>query len=253
MHWGNLWRDFLSGDADAVAAVGTWATVAVAVGAALLVVLQLRTAARARWEEAQPDVVAIMESNPNQPEVIEFAIRNFGPTPARNVTVESSPPMRRTTGSGGTVEAVWFPTAIPYLAPGQEWRTTWDFAYSRMNSELEEENLHRVVIRFDENRGGGRRETTADLDWSAYKGRRYLRQRSIHHAASALMDIQKSLRSVMDGTGRRRRFRVLGWDGEAEKREEREYFAQLDAKEAEEARAARIAEENGDVTSRFLG
>lgn len=239
MHWGTLWEAFTAGDPDAVAALATAAAVAVAVVAATFAGWQIREARKLRIEQAEPNVAALMESNPNSPQVIEFAVRNFGATAARNVTVRSDPPMRRSTNSGPP-DPVWIPERIPYLAPGQEWRTTWDFATRRVSDKaLKDEDVHLVVVKFD-GLTKRRRQSTATLDWGAFKGRRFLDQKSIHHAAGALIEIKKVLSSVTDGAGRRR-LRVLGWDGDAVERvrlaEDQEFFAKLAEEEATKAEA----------------
>lgn len=247
MHWGSLWEAFIAGDADSVAAIATAAAVVVAVVAAGFAWWQIRDARKLRVEQAEPNVAALVESNPDSPQMIEFAIKNFGATAARNVAIRSEPPMRRSNNGGGA-DAVWIPETIPYLAPGQEWRTTWDIATRRIgNDALRDENVHQVVVEFD-GLTKRRRRSTATLDWGAFKGRRYVDRKSIHHAAQALVELKKIVEGMTDGSGRRRRLRVLGWDGETEAKAEleadRAFFAKLAEKEKAEAEAA--AQESGE-------
>ena len=220
MHWGDLWERFLSGESDAVEALGTWATVAIAILAAVFVWWQIAEARKLRVEQAQPNVVGLMESNPNQPQIIEVAFRNYGATPARDVRISVDRPLRRSFPSSVT-EEVWLPESIPYLAPGQEWRTTWDFAPGRMKSELSDEDLHKVAITY---RGLGRKErtSTAIFDWSAFKGRRYMDQKSVHHAAKALSDISTTIKAWTEHGGE---IRVVARDGDRRDDEEQEEIA----------------------------
>ena len=225
LHWGKLWDAFVLGDPDSVAALATFAAFVVAFAAAAFVLWQIRDARSIRRAQAEPDVVAYMESNPNQPQMVEFAIKNFGVTPARNITVRSQPPLRRTTGGVPGVEPVWLPPTIPYLAPGQEWRTTWDVAPSRVaSSTLKGEDRHEIVVEFDRRKGRRRNKTVAVLDWSAYKGRRFLAQKSVHHVAGSVASIDKSLKSVI----RSKTLRVVTRDGEQVARAELAYWAKVD-------------------------
>lgn len=234
MHWSELWRKFLNGDTAAVTALGTLATVVVAIVAAAMVVYQVWAARKLNVEAAQPNVVMFMESNVNQPQMVEMVVKNFGSTPAHDVLITMDVTPRRI--FGGTIADVWFPSVISFLAPGQEWRTTWDFAPRRMDSELKSEDRHEVKLVF---RGIGRekRDSTSTLDWSQFKGRRFLEQRSIHHGVKALETIQKTL-STWSESGKA--LSVLVRDGDAIDEEERletqEYFAERER--AREAAAA---------------
>lgn len=228
MDWSQLWSRFVAGEADAVEALSTLAAVVVAIVAAGFVWWQIREGRRVSVEQAQPDVVALMESNPNQPQMIEIAFRNFGPTPARNVTISSDVPIQRWMGQG--TEDVWLPPSIPYLAPGQEWRTTWDYAPRRMESPLKDVNKHTVTVGFDGLPKTSRRTSVAVLDWGAYKGRRYLDQKSTHDAAKALVAIAGIVKKWSEHG---KALSVVSRDGDkvdaAERAEIEEYRARMEA------------------------
>jgi len=221
---------------NAVEAIGTWATFVVAITAAGFVWVQIRDARRATQEATQPNVVAMFESNPVTPQVVELAIRNFGSTPARNVSVAIEPKPRRTMG-GGQVQDVWIPSMIPFLAPGQEWRTTWDFAPQRASSpELGAEDRHLAHVTFDGLAGTGRRTTEAVLDWSAFKGRRYLDIKTIHHAAKSLRVLERLLTKWSEGS---HGMAVLVRDGDKVDADEKAaYDAYVASKQAEQVSPA---------------
>lgn len=234
MHWGDLWDRFLSGESDAVEALGTWATVVVAIVAAVFVWRQIAEARKVRVEEAQPNVVGVMESNPNQPQMVEVAFRNFGATPARDVRISVDRPLRRSFPSSVT-EEVWLPESLPYLAPGQEWRPTWDFAPGRMTSELRDEDRHEVVITY-RGLGSKERKSTAIFDWSAFKGRRFMDQKSVHHAAKALTEIAASMTRWTENNDA---IRVVTRDGDRRDDAEREEIEQWRAERRTEARGTK--------------
>jgi hypothetical protein len=182
-------------------AAGTWATVLVALVAAMFVLGQVGEARRLRVGQAQPYVVALMEQNPTAPAVIEVAFRNYGMTAARNIEIASDPKLRCTDGSGG-VQAVWVPGRIPMLAPGQEWRTFWDDAQERPKcDELRNEDAHRIVITYDGVEGTGRQTTTSVLDWAAHRGRLFVHAKTLDDAASALGDISTTIKEWSETHG----------------------------------------------------
>jgi hypothetical protein len=78
--------------------------------------------------------VIYTKSTPPHWQFLDVVLKNFGTTPAFNVTVEITPELRRTPGlPGGENEAVPFPTLTRTLAPGQDLRTNWDFAVDRQD------------------------------------------------------------------------------------------------------------------------
>ncbi|WP_165693845.1 hypothetical protein, partial [Mycolicibacterium diernhoferi] len=83
-------------------------------------------------EQAQPNVVMYTELNPSSKRFLEIVIKNFGSTPAYNVKTVIDPPLKATPNnvSKGKLADVPIPE-FPILAPGQEWRTGWDFYLSR--------------------------------------------------------------------------------------------------------------------------
>ncbi len=179
-------------------ALGTWFGVVVAGVAAYFIWVQIRDARRAATEAQQPNVVVLFESSPASPQVIELAIKNFGATPARDIRTQITPRPRRS-GGGAPTEDVWIPEEIPFLAPGQEWRTTWDFAPRRATSSLDTEDRHVATVTFDGLEGTDRRTTQSVLDWSAFKHRRYIDRKTTHHAAEALREIHKLMKRWSEG------------------------------------------------------
>ncbi|MCV7359540.1 hypothetical protein [Mycolicibacterium fluoranthenivorans] len=113
-------------------ALGTWATAAIALGAAAFAWSQVREARRTREEQAQPNVVLYAEPNPSTKQFLEIVVKNFGTTPAYNVKTIVNPPIKATPNnfSKGKLVQVIIPE-FPILAPGQEWRTGWDFTRAR--------------------------------------------------------------------------------------------------------------------------
>ncbi|MCX2714223.1 hypothetical protein [Mycolicibacterium sp. J2] len=123
-------------------ALGTWATAAIAFGAAAFALFQVREARRTREELAQPNVALYAELNHTDWQVIEIVVKNFGSTPAYHITFDfQHRPLKRCPTMGGDVVDVYFPDEIPYLAPGQEWRTVWDDSEARRKYKAGADNF----------------------------------------------------------------------------------------------------------------
>lgn len=131
------WVDFAAWGPDDWSALAGCVTAAVAVAVGVVAWSQLGEARSLRLEQAQPYVVAFMESTPHhQGGHVDLVVRNFGSTAALNVEVRIEPVPRRSGNDLGTYQDVKVPDKIPVLVPGQEWRTWWDTAPRRAKANL---------------------------------------------------------------------------------------------------------------------
>lgn len=111
--WTDTWQD-----------IGATGTLAVALAAAAFAYFQVREAAKTRRDQARPYVVAFLERSALSS--VDLIIKNFGQTAARHIQLVWDRPVRSTFGKGRG-EEMKLPDSLPLLAPGQEWRTVWDF------------------------------------------------------------------------------------------------------------------------------
>src|SRR6202012_3932248 len=130
------------GDQGAGAGSGTWlawavwALLGLAVVALIYANAQIRRNGGMTSYEIRPDVGMFMEPHAADWHVIELVVRNFGKTPAADVSFTfPHPPTvaedeNATDGYADVVE-LQLPRQLPTLAPGQEWRTVWDSALDR--------------------------------------------------------------------------------------------------------------------------
>ncbi|MBM7820119.1 hypothetical protein JOE63_002596 [Cellulosimicrobium cellulans] len=184
-------------------AAAAWVAVFVAVAAAVFAGVQALEARRIRIDQAQPHVVAYLEQDPDIPSAVNIVIANFGATAARDVAVTADGPIRGTLGLGGGpgVKAVPLPKEFSTLAPGQKWRTFWDWAPDR-STHPELENEKRVTLTFTYGGVAGskpREEST--LDWSVIDARTYGSKKTMHHAAIALEAIAAGPSSAQSEMG----------------------------------------------------
>ncbi|NKU72716.1 hypothetical protein GS898_17335 [Rhodococcus hoagii] len=147
--------------ADAWAALAAWVTVGIALGALVFAWRQVTEAKTLREEQAAPYVVAYMELVTRDFTTVDFVVKNFGATAAHNINIMFVP-LPQKTFDGGVID-FRYPTDIPYLAPGQEWRGAWDYAPARRKMDLPEPYKVKIVF---EDRSGKKDTSSADLDWA---------------------------------------------------------------------------------------
>ncbi|GAA2983366.1 hypothetical protein GCM10010460_19100 [Microbacterium terrae] len=131
---------------------------------------------------SQPYVVAYMEPSAVNNLAIDFVIKNYGQTAAMEVKFSVDPTM--TTSNGDEVRV---PAVIPLLAPGQEWRVSWDVTAARLRSG--KPDVHKGRVRF---KGLEDKAFSSEvvLDWSIYKSRRWFDSYGVHAGAQALREIR---------------------------------------------------------------
>jgi hypothetical protein len=201
---------FLNVSAGAWTALGTWATVAVAVIAAVVGYRQIIESRRLRDAQAQPYVVVFIEEAEGPRSNVDLVVKNFGRTAATEIRVELDGALDSAVLSPEH-SPVRIPEIIPSLAPGQEWRTFWDSLISRKDSSLPMSLTGRVSFRDFEGRKKFK-PTSFVLDLQVLMDRGYATAYRMHDAAGALREIKTILASWQepDRTG----LRILARDGD---------------------------------------
>lgn len=231
---------------EAWAALAAWVTVGVAAAAGYVALGQLGEArgmrieqARLRHEQAQPYVVAYIESSAAGTWIYDLVVRNFGATAAHDVSLDISPAPRRSidekrrkNSDAGQLsdadqqsdaqqqpdENVWLPDRIPVLVPGQEWRTLWDTGLSRVKSDLPDHHDATITYRDSQNHAY---TVCAALDWRTFKDQESVTVYGAHDAAKALREMSKAIAKWKEGpTGG---LRVYVRDGDAKDRRQLEH------------------------------
>lgn len=115
-----LW-EWLGLNAASVSALAAGLTATVAV-------LALLSTARDSRARTDPIVTAEFRIPPDSDSTIDLVIRNLGPTPARDVTLNFEPPLSVPDGGGpflATYIVNRYKGTIPVLSPGQELTNIW--------------------------------------------------------------------------------------------------------------------------------
>ena len=131
------WNDLNNLGSGSWLAIAAWA--AVALGAVVLFYAnrQIKKNRQLKTEQIRPQVAMFMEPHAADWHVIELVVRNFGQTAAHDVRFEfTNPPTvavyeDNVDDGQRDVAELDLPSELPFLAPGQEWRTVWDSAISR--------------------------------------------------------------------------------------------------------------------------
>jgi hypothetical protein len=198
-----------SAAATALDALSAWSTFGTGVIALVAVVAafvvgrdQVKEARAARdltkrldIERSQPYVVAYMEPSEASEQIINLVVKNFGQTAARDIRIQIDPWPERSK-MPEQFRLVGFPTPLPILAPGQEWKTVWDTSPQRRGTDLPDR--HDGVLIYD-GLEGQQIETPVVLDWTVFKSRMHTEIRTQHHAAKSLYEIERSLKGFRSG------------------------------------------------------
>jgi hypothetical protein len=172
----DFWGRLTGWESGAWLALAAWMAVLLAVVALAYAHRQIRRAHALSAKQAQPNVVMFMEPNAADWHVIELVVKNYGRTPAYDVTLDFEHPptvMRYEDtyeGHRSEVVAVPLPDVISVLAPGQEWRTVWDSAIDREQVGTAVESRFEGTVQFFDRPGSARRrkplQSDVVLDWA---------------------------------------------------------------------------------------
>jgi hypothetical protein len=186
----------------ALTGVGTLATAAIALVAAIVALNQYRESVRERQAEARPYVVADMEPGPSNNHIIDFVLKNIGKTPAYDLALTwVNDPVRATPiANYEFADMQMFKKAIPMLAPGRVIRVFFDVSHER-EDRADLESLFELRLRYratpsDEKTppDKGWIEETLYLDLDIVKGAMWADTKGIHQLVLEVEKIQKKLR-----------------------------------------------------------
>lgn len=160
---------------------------------------------RVREEQAQPSVVLFMDVTPERGTQVDVVVRNFGQTPATDVRIIPDRPLTAAAQAvSATPRTVWLPESIPTLAPGQEWRTVWDYGVRRFKSgsAVRDDHEFEVQVSFQGMKGTQRRSTSSVLDWrqvfdpDADDGIHYSEVKSLNDVVRKLDEIASAVQKL---------------------------------------------------------
>ncbi|MCG5431935.1 hypothetical protein LV457_06480 [Mycobacterium sp. MYCO198283] len=204
---GDRWDELTGVRSGAWLALAAWLAVLLAVAAWLYAHRQIRRVHALNAAQAQPNVVMFMEPNAADWHVIELVVKNYGRTPAYDVTLHFDNPPTVVAyedtyeGRQSEVVAVQLPDVIPVLAPGQEWRTVWDSAIDREQVGTAVASRFEGTVQFFDRPGSARRRKSLRsevvLDWAALQPVQRLELLTGHEHAKREKQKLEMLRSLL--------------------------------------------------------
>lgn len=193
-------------------AIAAWAAVLFGIVALLWAHRQISRNRQLKTEQTRPHVSMFMEPHPSDWHVIELVVRNFGRTAAHDVrfsfvdhptvaAYEDNP-----VDGKPDIAELELPSELPYLAPGQEWRTVWDSAISRAELGGAIRASFDGTLTYSDRPGGGKRsgrrrgatfETPFRLDWATMQPVQRIELLTTHDLAKREKQKLELLRSVL--------------------------------------------------------
>lgn len=175
---------------EMVASIASAAAVIVAVVA----ILQVRNLEK---EKAQPSIAVSIDRNAAVPWIYELVVQNLGHTEARDVRISIE--KKTDAGQAGTRDAPIIPNVWPVLVPGQVWRSTWGTLdqHGKGTGDDAVADIYQAVVTYKGLKGKDREPTTFDLDWGMFYRRSYMDEKTVHHVALYLADLNKNMKAVL--------------------------------------------------------
>jgi hypothetical protein len=210
------WTDLNNLESGSWLAIAMWAAVALGVVGLFYANRQIKKNRQLKTEQIRPQVAMFMEPHPSDWHVIELVVRNFGQTAAHDVRFEFiNPPTvaiyeDNVHDGQPEVAELDLPSELPFLAPGQEWRTVWDSAISReqlggsIRSRFDGTLTYFDYPRPEREKGGSRFwnkrqefQSKVCLDWATLQPVQRLELMTTHDLAKREKQKLELLRSVL--------------------------------------------------------
>ncbi|HEX9994988.1 MAG TPA: hypothetical protein VGB14_18830 [Acidimicrobiales bacterium] len=179
------------------AAAGTVAYAAIALVAAIFVYFQVREARRAREEQARPFVVVDIQPSTVWWNVLNLVVENVGTTVAHDVRIHFTPAPASSRAGYDLAHSSLLSDGIPTLPPRRRIEALFDVASERKDSGLP--NRYDVEVRFRDYRRREQEPLRFVIDFSYLYGLQRIEKYGVHHAAKALREIERVLKSSRRG------------------------------------------------------
>lgn len=225
----------------ALAAVAQVGTVGVAGWALIYARGQVKEARETRERVAQPDVVVFIERDPQNWHYMDLVVKNFGQTTAYNIRITLPPlgvvPWTRA-DTGEEVTSLYVPESIAVLAPGQDWRTSWDSGIEREEYEGELQTKFAGRVDFDDAMIPPKRSYSnpISLDADMFRDSMHVTTEKGRSAEKALYEIAKTLKGY---TNQHQGVWVYAEPGDAQRQRLADFAAVVKARRSQIGRMLR--------------
>lgn len=190
-------------------------------------------------ERSQPYVVISIDDAAAHG-ILDLVIKNYGLTAAHDVRIEIDPWPSRASGNG---DEVMMPEVIPFLAPGQEWRTMWDLYHQRVTTGLPDRHEAKLTYR---GLGGKQLQTDAILDLGIYRSMMSMVTHGIHDIAKAVLEMNRRQKKWTEFGGGLKVVSRSGDERDARHRERARQHGEADEAQREELKSTLEDSSNRD-------
>lgn len=175
---------------EIASSIATVVSVIIAAGA----IVQVRNLER---EKSQPSIAVSIDRNAAVPWIYELVVQNMGQTEARDVRIKIE--KTRDAGVAGNLDIPLTPDVWPVLVPGQSWRSTWGSLDQHGKGQWDKAatDAYRAVVTYKGIKGKERPSVTFDLDWGTFYRRRYMNEKTVHHVANSVEELNNNLTGVL--------------------------------------------------------
>jgi hypothetical protein len=210
------WNDLTNLGSGGWLAIAAWVLAALGVAGLVFANRQLKRNRQLKTEQIRPQVAMFMEPHASDWHVIELVVRNFGQTAAHDVRFQfiNAPTVAiyedNVFDEKPDIAELDLPSELPFLAPGQEWRTVWDSAISREQlGGAIRSRFDGILTYFDGPRPDGDKrssrfrnkreefQSTVLLDWATLQPVQRLELLTTHDLAKREKQKLELLRSVL--------------------------------------------------------
>lgn len=225
----------------ALAAVAQVGTVGVAGWALIYARGQVKEARETRERVAQPEVVVFIERDPQNWHYMDLVVKNFGQTTAYNIRITLPPlavvPWTRA-DTGEEVTSLYVPENIAVLAPGQDWRTSWDSGIEREEYEGELQTQFVGHVEFDDKMNPDKPSyrNPISLDANMFRDSMHVTTEKGRSAEKALYEIAQTLKGY---TNQHQGVWVYAEPGDAQRQRLADFAAVVKARRSQIGRMLR--------------
>lgn len=168
-------------------------TAVVAVIAAIFAGYQVKEARRTREAQSQPFVMVDIQPSRVWQNLLMLVVENIGMTLAQDVKITFTPALATSLADSALPQSVLLRDGIPALPPRRRIEVLFDVSHDRLAAKLP--LRHDVVVTFKDHRGRDQEPLRYVVDLTFLYDLESVGERNLHHAAKALEEVNKTLKS----------------------------------------------------------
>lgn len=182
---------------DAIGALSTAGTFAVAFVAVVVAWRQLKATRETRLDQTRPYVMVTIEQGLTWFQFLDVVVANVGAGPAHDVRITVDPPLASTYDDGDREAPIsssrYFNEAIPLMPPAYQMRTFFDDYTRRYDTDMP--TVFTFTVEYHDGHGNNWKETIVQ-DLALMNDLEFMQVYGIHDVAKSLREIEKHLKKA---------------------------------------------------------